>query len=427
MKKLLVLNFFPALFPPSSGGEQRYHHVYRHLSRDYDVTLLSPTFPEKSYEIVEFNARFREHRVPKESVHVELHLELERLRIGPECSALVCALAAGTENQYHRRYRELIANADIVVHESPFMIDYDEELGKDGKPRVYNSYNDETDLMAQMLEGPCKAQYVAFIAELEARLVRESALVLATSSVELELFKQRYGCDPDKIALAPNGFEPTTEGPVFDSAEAGSVGGLCPGDTRPLAIFLASGGHPPNIEAARYISEVVAPSSPNIRFAIAGTVCSRLEAVPANVQLVGLLSDENKRRLFRSCDVALNPIFSGAGTNLKMLDYMSCGLPVVTTPAGARGLDVESGRHCIVVSKEDFVSALSALVANPAARERLGQSARELAYARYTWGSTAERARRRLALLTETQPGYRHASSRRKILALNDFPASNAA
>ncbi len=143
MPRLLVLNFFPAFFPPSSGGEQRYFHVYHHLSRRYDVTLLSPTFPHQSEEVVEFNARFREHRIPKEQVHVDLHRDLDAQGIGQECSALVCALAAKGETAYHRRYRELVPCADIVFHDSPFMVDYDEQLGKDGKPRVYNSYNVE--------------------------------------------------------------------------------------------------------------------------------------------------------------------------------------------------------------------------------------------------------------------------------------------
>jgi hypothetical protein len=77
MTRLLVLNFFPAFFPPSSGGEQRYFHVYHHLSRRYDVTLLSPTFPHQSEEVEEFNARVREHRIPKERIHVDLHRGLD--------------------------------------------------------------------------------------------------------------------------------------------------------------------------------------------------------------------------------------------------------------------------------------------------------------------------------------------------------------
>ena len=31
-------------------------------------------------------------------------------------------------------------------------------------------------------------------------------------------------------------------------------------------------------------------------------------------------------------DIGINPLISGSGTNLKMLEYLSSGLPTVTTP-----------------------------------------------------------------------------------------------
>ena len=427
MKRLLVLNFFPAFFPPSSGGEQRYFHVYHHLSRRYDVTLLSPTFPQQPEEVVEFSASFREHRIPKERVHVDLHRDLDAQGIGQECSALVCALAAKSETAYHRRYRALVPRADIVFHDSPFMVDYDEQLGKDGKPRVYNSYNVEANLMQQMLEGPHKERYVSLIGELEARLVGASKLMFATSNAERKMFVERYGCDWDKLAVAPNGFEPPSDDvPANERAPDGEIDAWLAGDTRPLAIFLGS-AHPPNVEAARFICEVVAPALPRLRFAIAGSVCDRLGDASKNVRLLGLLSGPAKVHLFRRCDVALNPMFTGAGTNLKMLDFMSWGLPIVSTPVGARGLDVEDGRHCVVAEREGFAVAVAGLIDDPARQTRLGDSARALAYERYTWRSITDRMHEALKLRLAASPERLHSADRRRILVLNDFPVGSAA
>jgi len=425
MTRLLVLNFFPAFFPPSSGGEQRYFYIYHHLSRRYDVTLLSPTFPHRSEEVVEFNARFREHRIPKEQVHVDLHRDLDAQGIGQECSALVCALAAKSETAYHRRYRTLVPHADVVVHDSPFMVDYDEQLGKDGKPRVYNSYNVEANLMQQMLEGPHKERYVSLIGELEARLVGASKLVFATSNVEREMFVERYGCDPGKLAVAPNGFESSADEASADQGAPDSEIDAWPaGDARPLAIFLGS-AHPPNVEAARFLCEVIAPALPRLRFAIAGSVCDRLGRAPENVRLVGLLSEPAKVRLFRRCDVALNPMFTGAGTNLKMLDFMSAGLPIVSTPIGARGLDIEDGRHCVVAARETFAADVAGLIDDPTRRIRLGDSARALAYERYTWRSIADGMHEALAPLLPTSSAIAHSATRRRVLALNDYPVGS--
>src|ERR1700728_2542961 len=105
MKRLLVLNFFPAFYPPSSGGEQRYYYLYHHLSRHYDITLLSPTYADRNEELLEFNEHFREWRVPKNSYHQALHVQLDADGIGPECSALVCALASEEDDAYRSRYR----------------------------------------------------------------------------------------------------------------------------------------------------------------------------------------------------------------------------------------------------------------------------------------------------------------------------------
>ena len=51
--------------------------------------------------------------------------------------------------------------------------------------------------------------------------------------------------------------------------------------------------------------------------------------------MLGECSDIGRQIIFDAADVALNPMQSGSGTNLKMLDYFAAGLPVVTTAIGA--------------------------------------------------------------------------------------------
>ena len=52
-------------------------------------------------------------------------------------------------------------------------------------------------------------------------------------------------------------------------------------------------------------------------------------------------------------DIAINPMLNGSGTNLKMLDYMANGIPVISTKVGARGLDIPDG-HIAVCDIEEF-------------------------------------------------------------------------
>jgi glycosyltransferase involved in cell wall biosynthesis len=424
MRRLLVLNFFPAFHPPRSGGEERYHHLYASLSRFFDVTLVSPTYPDHPHEVVRFGPHLREHRVPKNVLHLRLHHALDEENIGPECSGLVCALASADEDDYRREVRRLLPEADAVVHEFPYMLGYDEGFGRDGRPRIYNSHNLEASLAAHMFRRPQGDKYVRFVTELEARLVAGSDLVFSTSESERQGFHELYLCPLEKIALAPNGFQPREEGESDALPSADARRTLDLPEAGPLAIFLGS-AHPPNREAASFICDRLAAVLPGMRFALAGSVCAAISSAPPNVSLLGVLSDRQKALLFRACDVALNPVTSGAGTNLKLLDYFAAGLAVVTTDFGARGLPIEDDRHCVVSSVESFDETVRALAGDAQRRARLGAAAAELARARYSWPAIAEDVRRAVDDLLGRRPAARRPHCPR-LLLLNDFPVSAA-
>ncbi len=424
MKHLLVINFFPAFVPPRSGGEQRYYHLSSELSRFYDVTLLSPTYPHHECELVTFSSSFREHRIPKTATHSRLHQTLDDEGIGAECSALVCAIASYKEDAFHLKFRQLAPEADAIVHESPYMLHYDASFGRDGKPRIYNSYNVEAQLAADMFEGPRAAKYVDFVADLEQRLVCGSDLVLATSDAERAAFRERYGCPSEKLELAPNGFAPRTRTCVPPRTRGESRKAIGLATDRPLAVFLGS-FHPPNIEAARFLCERLAPALPGVQFAIAGSVCRAIAGAPPNVKLLGVISDAEKEHFFAAGDAALNPMFSGAGTNLKLLDYLAAGLPTVTTAFGARGFPLEDKCHCLVADADSFPSAVQRLLDDPARAATMGRAGCELAHARFTWAAIAAHVRQHVDRLLDEHANKRR-RDRKRLLLLNDFSVATA-
>jgi glycosyltransferase involved in cell wall biosynthesis len=409
--RLLVANFFPAFFPPSSGGEQRYFWLYRHLSRWHDVTLFSTSFSDKPEEVVEHSRSFREYRVPRPPLSGELHQELHRAGIGDECSALVVAIAGAVTSEMRRRFSQLAQFADVVIHESPFTFPLDESAYSDRKPRVYASYNVEHRLAAQMLKGESGRAGARFIRFLEGLLVSRADLVFATSEEERAWFRRDFGCDPARVLLAPNGFEPH-ETPASSAAREPQA---------PYAVFLGS-GHPPNIEAATHICESLAPALPAFEFRILGSVCARLNGPqPPNVRLLGFVEEGAMRSELAGCTAALNPLFSGAGTNLKMLQYMEAGAPILTTPLGARGLDLEPDVEALVLPMEEFPARLAELAATPDRRLALGAAARRKAYARFTWEQIAEAYSRDLQGLAPAEAK----AARPHILVVNDFAVTD--
>ena len=157
---------------------------------------------------------------------------------------------------------------------------------------------------------------------------------------------------------------PTLDGGVRDAARARV--GL---DHSPLALFVGS-LHGPNITAALNLVEL-AQQCPDIVFAIIGSVCDAaplLEkaasgALPDNLLLPGRVVEAELRVWLAIADVGLNPVTTGSGTNLKMLEYAAAGLPILSTPFGGRGGILQAGKHFSEAEIADFGIALRRLLA----------------------------------------------------------------
>jgi hypothetical protein len=85
-------------------------------------------------------------------------------------------------------------------------------------------------------------------------------------------------------------------------------------DGRPVASFLGS-AHAPNIRAARFVVQVLAPKLAQVYFLLMGTVCEAIGdlPLPPNVLLAGRVSREEKDVLQFLSDVSINPILEGVG------------------------------------------------------------------------------------------------------------------
>ncbi|CAG0995595.1 MAG: glycosyltransferase family 4 protein [Candidatus Methanoperedens sp.] len=110
-----------------------------------------------------------------------------------------------------------------------------------------------------------------------------------------------------------------------------------------------------------------------------------------NVLLLGQISDEMKIKLYRVSDVALNPMLSGSGTNIKMLDFMAAGLPVVTTPIGARGLYIENDINAIICDVSEFPEKINEVLNNKELYDKLSYFARKSVEKNFDWKKIAEK------------------------------------
>jgi glycosyltransferase involved in cell wall biosynthesis len=85
---------------------------------------------------------------------------------------------------------------------------------------------------------------------------------------------------------------------------------------------------------------------------------------------------------------AVVPLRTGGGTRLKILEAMAAGVPVVSTPLGAEGLDVTDGENVLLAGAEDVAAWVDRLVrlAEPGdLRKRLIAAGLQLVQSRYDW------------------------------------------
>jgi glycosyltransferase involved in cell wall biosynthesis len=166
-------------------------------------------------------------------------------------------------------------------------------------------------------------------------------------------------------------------------------------------VLTASYGYPPNLEAATILRDIILPiireSLHDVRLILVGWDphghAKALER-PPEVTVTGRVPDT--KPYIRKAGVCAVPILNGGGTRYKILEALALGRPVVSTPLGAEGLDLQDGVHLFIRPIEQFAEAIIYLLKNPVAANDLGSRGRELVLEKYSWEAIERIVRRSL-------------------------------
>ena len=403
--RLLVVNTF-GVYPPDNGGKKRLFYLYRGVAQWADVTLLNLGESGSSAQEHQFGPHYRQVCVAPsrrfEQREAQLTQTLQR-----SVTDIAALLYHGELTEYREAFVALAAQADVVVSAHMYLAPM--VLAHWQGPVWYDAFNVEADMKAMVLGTPLPTpqdtdtpvapldlrtpgaaqRAVQQVAAAEAQLVRRAARVWAVSEPDRARMAQLYGRATDQIEMAPNGTQLPADAWLESTRRAALKAQLGLG-TRPLAVFVAS-LHGPNLPAADAVA-ALAQACPQWTFALVGSVCRHLDGqrLPANLLSLGVVPEGALTALLRAADVGLNPMESGSGTNLKMLDYAGHGLLIVSTPVGARGLAFVADTHYIEVPLPGFATALQALEPQvPAPHPALRTAARSLAEQVYAWESIA--------------------------------------
>jgi glycosyltransferase involved in cell wall biosynthesis len=220
-------------------------------------------------------------------------------------------------------------------------------------------------------------------------LCPEARVFVVENGVDVEQYSE------PEIAQAWNGWR----------TAAGTAGAWQEPPARNRILFVGSMDYHANVDAAVKFAYDTWPKvharRPDLVFTIVGRrprpEVRELASLPG-IEVTGTVEDV--RPYYHEAAACVVPLRIGGGSRLKILEAMAAGVPVVSTPLGAEGLAIASGKHLLLAETSDQISrTLIELLEDAEFQQRLCAAGRRLVEQRYDWsviGNSLESAYQQL-------------------------------
>lgn len=406
-----VLSIAPILpYPPNHGWRVRTWHLLHELAKDHDVTLLTWVAldePAAHLEMVRSEigrlialplggaprgrpARLRRHveflagGLP---TYVQEMFDERGLREAAGTDAMTSALT-----DLHSAHP-----VDVVVFEEEAMR-LMPPLPLDGVPVAVHRLEVFEPLMRELRSASLVGRAYSLVesrrwAWFDRAVLRDTDLLISTSPQTVTALEPYH--DGLSTAIVPNGVELrrlTT--PVADATDVAVLGSMDYG---------------PNVDGAVWFVQEVWPTisaaHPDARLRIVGRDPSPaiLELRGPSVEVTGTVAD-----VAVACEgvrVGVVPLRSGWGIKNKTLDFMSMGLPVVTTPHGAEGIAASSsdGMDTVAVDAAEMSRAVNLLLDDAGLAAARGDAASEFVHEKHAWRAIGADYSRALGALARSR------------------------
>lgn len=372
------------IYPPTQGGEHRTHG-------------LTLAFQQDNHQTIRYcvGGLFSNHSLTNIEREVKINDNYKEIRPAnplydlPSLPATLLHVPGTLVNQVLRyiptqRLRTLIQWADVILVEGPHLIPPVIDL-RDDTPVIYSSHNVEIDRWKELLDSSIYGYFFDELFHNEKVAIRQSDAIICVSEADKQRYDQLFS-PSSPIWIIPNGTskanlrEHTREGE--DSCIRKHYG--IEVDHR-IAIFVGS-DYGPNISAVENIVQFAKQAEREgdpIHFLVAGNVSDHFEEEISTLTLAGFV--ENIEEIYNAGDIALNPITDGAGSNIKLVDYMAHSLPTITTPFGARGFEITDGENAYIRELGDFYDSILQLDSDEL--KKVGDRGRKSVKEQYVWES----------------------------------------
>jgi len=212
-----------------------------------------------------------------------------------------------------------------------------------------------------------------------------SEFVIVVSEEEEAFVKREYRVSEQKLVMIPVTVE--TSKTKISRQTLKEISKEWNLQNKIVVTFLGTLETIPNRDAATYIIQELAPSmyrkNKDIIFLIIGKGKERFRGCSLpNVVFTGFIKDIAP--LLQLSDLCIAPIRMGSGVKTKVLEYMSYGKPVLSTPEGIRGIHVKNAESIFVSDINKYPEKLVEIISNLDELKRKGKIAEEIVRKQYS-------------------------------------------
>jgi glycosyltransferase involved in cell wall biosynthesis len=287
--------------------------------------------------------------------------------------------------------RRLIDWADVTMVEFPWQF-AECARAANGSPLVLSTHNVEVEKFDDFARGAgarlTRGPWLRYVERMERDAVARADLVVAVSEADRAGLVKRYGADPARVVVAPNGAEVEAIRPATPERRAEARAALGVPGERSVVVF-AGMDVTPNRRALD-LGRALAARTDRFTFLVAGPVGGRRPRREGNLITTGVLPEIAPA--FAAADLSLCPVEFGGGTKIKLMEALAAGLPTVAFAESVRGTELRHDEHVLVAPKsvDGLLGALERLAGNPAQAARMGAAARRHVERHHDWRRSAQ-------------------------------------
>jgi len=391
-----VLTISPnGIYPPYDGGALRIFNLCKELSKKHKIFLFSQGLKRhelnrvwqlKKQPELKINEHFIEYR------HINLASIINH-QILKKTVKNIPDIFVGKTLEYSRpkALTEHLLNCSVIQIEMPWQFDTIYKIKPNHTPIILDQHDLQFELLYQTM---CPDSYLGekiinYALKIEQNALENADAVFVVSEENKEKLINNK-CLSSKIHIIPNGVDIDSYIPIPNSEKIKYKKDL--GIHGKYVVLFTGSKHPPNIQAVNEIIKMAKKcKNKDILFLVGGSI-GTLYKDQDNLKFTGYIEDISK--LFKAADIAINPMISGGGTNLKMLEYLAAGLPTITTDIGARGLEIIQNQTAVISEIGRFLDHIEQIKYERELSNNLSQYGREWVVENYDWKKIAEKQNR---------------------------------